>query len=984
MEVLITHDIKVLSPRHFAMMRAASHSPGVATDDSAFEGLQQTLQGADPAHFGTIQTALRALEYLRDSSETRWARLFMEHMRPLLTGEVRLSFWSLSAPDFWTDVLAQRWEKVEALPCFNDAERLLLVNFILACARYCEGALTTQKWRITDEDRQVFNHQTFPAKGLAAAAQYLDRREYDIPESANWLRLATKVFARAARAGRSFDEGGDGYSWLVGRHLVEGTLSLGDIRYVTGAQFKRYVDLAVMCCNNHFDMVPFGDGHGYHTSSYNRKNSNAAAILLAAAKWQREPSYRWIAERHAPEVVAISAPGDVPAPPLHHVGMVVALMDPVIYRWAFAPIFPDYPPPQRVPTLPAEETFDKISFRAGWNADDDYALFKGFGGGMHGHPDACSIAQFQARGRLFLVEGDYIRRAPRDHNMLQIIRDGSFDCPLMNARLDEAQSFAGGAVVTATLPQYNGCDWQRTLFWLANDYMLVIDTVTALQAGIYDVSCYWRTLGSASQTPRGLITEHQGEWFRIIELTDSDRSLELGDAPLNRQGWWPYKFGDAAVKVLRQRHRGYLNAGENRVFVNLLLPGGDAENAPRDIAYQKNSIVLSGGNDAIRITEGGVTRGGEELCHFARKLNKTIFSVSSSHPAKSTFAPPRHNTIELSSAVTSVHPWGEREMLIGSDDGRLMLCDTEGRQKYFYRTGARISAITSGKLFGSSNDSILVTGRDGKVLSLDASGKLRWSAMLPDNSYFPGWGIALALADLDGDGRLWPIVGTASWQVCALDENGKSRWNFQTAAHCVTDLAVADLDGDGRDEVVAGTVYFCVMAITPNGERLWQDEDYNDYWSAGPVFPFVRAADIDGDGKVETLAAGHDTLIHCIDHQGKKKWAVSIGDEPRALLLTKWGILGASRSGDVHLIDGHGNRLWHCHPADHCADAIVSDEGCWISTNEGNVFRLSPEGKITARFAVSHSTARLSLFGEGKYLMVSGDRKISIIDIGCL
>jgi hypothetical protein len=144
--------------------------------------------------------------------------------------------------------------------------------------------------------------------------------------------------------------------------------------------------------------------------------------------------------------------------------------------------------------VPPEQGFDKLSLRGGWEPTDDYLLVQGFGAGQHGHPDANSISQYQAQGRLFLVDSDYIRRMPAQHNMVMVIRDGQHGLIPVTARLDNAFEFSGGAFTQTTLPGYNGCDWQRAILWLRNDCAVVVDTLTALEAGDYELRCYWRTL----------------------------------------------------------------------------------------------------------------------------------------------------------------------------------------------------------------------------------------------------------------------------------------------------------------------------------------------------------------------------------------------------------------------------------------------------------------------------------------------------------
>jgi len=230
----------------------------------------------------------------------------------------------------------------------------------------------------------------------------------------------------------------------------------------------------------------------------------------------------------------------------------------------------------------------------------------------------------------------------------------------------------------------------------------------------------------------------------------------------------------------------------------------------------------------------------------------------------------------------------------------------------------------------------------------------------------PGWGRALCLANLDGNGRAWPIVGTAGWRVHALKCDGTFRWTFDTVAHSVLCLDSGDLNGDGRDEIAVGTIYFCVPAATADGQRLWQDEDYNDYWQAGPTFPWVTIRDVDGDGHPEVLTAGSDTLVHCISHVGEKKWTRSIGDEPAGLVLTTGGIVAASRTGDVHGIDGSGGLRWRARLGSPCTALTASGKGVCAATESGRVAWLDENGKVVEYVDLPTPAARLFGFPDGR------------------
>ncbi len=913
------------------------------------ELLQDSSQRDAASLTGWPRGFLTALDHLNAGGEKRWARAFVELIAPYATGEIPLSFWLMSAVDFWTDRLVVGWERAEAFSYFTDDERLLVANFIASCTEYCHDSATYQKWRVTDEELQIFNHHTYPATGLFWGCAYLRRHGYEIADLDAWLNKAKRVFDRASESGRSFDEGGAGYSWIVGNHILEIALAQADTDYIRSPKMIQYADLAVVIQNNRFEMVPFGDCGSYHV-----RGGGAATVLLRAAEWHDEPGYKWVAEQAAPEVVAANIlTRDLPSePPEKHLGLFVLPLDPVVYRWIDLPRFPNYPPPPRGVNVPVGETFDKISLRGGWGEDDDYLLLQGFGDGQHGHPDSNAISQYQVRGRLLLADNDYIRRMPKQHNMVMVIKDGQHAPIPVTARLDAAQEFPGGAITQTTLVDYNGCDWQRTLLWLSADCAVVIDSLTAREAGDYELRCYWRTLGDAELTDDGLLADHDGERFRVIELTDSERRLSIEELPLSATAYPEYNFGDARPKVLRETRAVRLEAGDEAVFVNLLLPNGGAEAPRRCIRWEGNGRIETGGDGPLlRVTPDGFQVGDGELQAFPS--DQRLTALESPVPAlapRPAILPPMEATQQWTASLPApatclARADGDR-ILVGCEDGQVLELGDEGAIRELAQTEGRVGAVLAGRLYGEEEVTYLATGWDSRLRLLTPKGDLRQNIELPRNSHMPAWGRALCLADLDGDGRLWPMVGTAAWRVHAVTPDGEMRWTFDTAAHSVTCISAADLSGDGRDDIAVGTVYFCIPAITSDGERLWADEDYNDYWSAGPNFPYLATGDVDGDGDIEVIGAGSDTLVHCVSHCGEKKWTYSIGDDPAGLVLLPSGVVAASETGDLHCIDGNGSAVWRLALGSPCTALCEVGGGVAVATEAGDVVWVDGAGEI--------------------------------------
>jgi hypothetical protein len=938
--------------------------PAPVTDDPA-EWLPQlkTLDASATGH----PLLLHPLKQAADSGEERWARAFIEALIPYATGAVPLTFVKMCAVDFWTDRLVLDWTAIEALPYFTTEERLMVVNFLVACAQYCHDSITYQKWRILEADHQIFNHHTFPSTGLFFSCQYLQRHGYDLPEVAGWQEKSLQVFARAATAGRSYDEGGAGYSWLVGNHLLRVALSLGDTSYAASSKMTSYADLAAVIQNNAFELVPFGDCHGYHAS-----RTGAGNILLRAAEYHREPGYKWLAERHDPVAAAEDVfTRELPsAPPDKHVGLFVLPMDPVIHRWAGRPTFPGYPTPAALPTVPPEQGFDKLSLRGGWEETDDYLLLQGFGAGQHGHPDANAISQYQAQGRLFLVDSDYILRMPAQHNMVMVIRDGRHDTIPVTARLDNTLQFCGGALTQTTLPDYNGCDWQRTLLWLRNDCVLVVDTLTARVAGDYELRCYWRTLAETRATERGLHTVHEGEHFHVIEATDSARRLDAEPPNVTDLKYTKYNFGEGIPQVLRETQQVRLAAGEQACFVNLLLPNRQAAAPRRAVWLSAGQVLVTGEGPAVVLSPDGLEIEGAGNYVFAQGERLTGLQAT---PAALTRPPAAGGVAavqvawqgDLPAPATCLAATAAGELLVGCEDGTCARLAGGEQLATLVRTEGKIGAVLAARLWGEDEETYLVAAYDCTLRLLRPDGTERACVSLPRNSHLPGYGRALTVADLDGDGKLWPIVGTDAWRVHAVTPAGELRWTFDTAAHSVTAVAAGDLNHDGRDEIAVGTVYYCVPAITADGERLWEDEDYNDFWTAGPVFPFVQVADVDGDGDLEVITCGTDTLLHCLDRWGVKKWTCSVGDEARGLLVIPEGVVAAAATGDVHLVNGQGEPVWRVADEVPCTAAVLSGETICVAREDGRVEWLSRQGELLARHQLPAAATLLQALPDG-------------------
>ena len=126
--------------------------------------------------------------------------------------------------------------------------------------------------------------------------------------------------------------------------------------------------------------------------------------------------------------------------------------------------------------------------------------------------------------------------------------------------------------------------------------------------------------------------------------------------------------------------------------------------------------------------------------------------------------------------------------------------------------------------------------------------------------------------DVDGDGKIEIVFGTADGIICAVDEDGQEIWAYEGEGPIYAPAAIGDLDGDEKNEVIIGGYY--LYGGDPNLYAL-NGEDGSLLWTfstmdKGALYEkgFETAPslyDINDDGKMDVLIGSDNHNFYALN-----------------------------------------------------------------------------------------------------------------------
>ncbi len=257
------------------------------------------------------------------------------------------------------------------------------------------------------------------------------------------------------------------------------------------------------------------------------------------------------------------------------------------------------------------------------------------------------------------------------------------------------------------------------------------------------------------------------------------------------------------------------------------------------------------------------------------------------------------NSINATPHVEDINYDGQKEIIFGTESGKLYVLDHDGKMQWSFATEGPIRGSPYIQKFANNQSAIIFGSTDKHLYFLNSKGQLYWkfscssevescpiiiggtqplivfgtndgtiyAVNLQGQAVWTYKTRAKVLAQpsydkLSSDSEPVIIIGSTDGNVYCLTTTGQTQWIFETEGAICSKVIIQDIDKDGKKEIVFGSCDNCVYAIDMLGKKLWSYE--TDFWVvASPI-----VTDLDGDGRLEIVAGSYDHNIYVLDAEG--------------------------------------------------------------------------------------------------------------------
>ncbi|MGD9497359.1 MAG: hypothetical protein AB7Y46_13755 [Armatimonadota bacterium] len=552
---------------------------GPSMTEAGMEAIRRELPGSNFRSVGARASA-GCLAYYRtgDPNHAVIAKEAMYRLAEIVAGMEEVG------DSRGVEYLPLLFDLVEECDAWTDADRAALSRFLY------EFATKLSYLRMDIEPSPTPRGNNWNIRTAWEAARYF-AKYYGIDVNGKAARNLTNYYD-AMMTWKSREDC-PGYGSITVIDILHYVLKKPDFAaYFDSGIARRMADYAMTITSNMGDLGGFGDISALYGSA------NFPDPMSILAWYYRDGRYVWIREKMRGEANGSEFLGQAyhvadiePVEPTDLLGVHVLPLEDWIWDYRDDMLATGVSTTDailRAGEDPARERcFDKISFRDSFDAMDQYLLLGGQSHGYHSHPDGNAIIGFTDDERLWIFDSGYFVPDTTEHNTVAVYRDGLFEPVPRLTGLDASADLPAVGMTETSVRAYNGMDWSRGIIWAKERYFLVVDRLTAREAGDYGLQCIFRVIGEpAIEADRVLVTQ-QGK--RMALMTDGAPSWEVRGVTPEAAG----RYG------LFENQNAELDAGDSLSFLNLFYCPEGEEPFPVQIARAADGAALISGPDGI-------------------------------------------------------------------------------------------------------------------------------------------------------------------------------------------------------------------------------------------------------------------------------------------------------------------------------------------------------------------------------------------------
>lgn len=326
---------------------------------------------------------------------------------------------------------------------------------------------------------------------------------------------------------------------------------------------------------------------------------------------------------------------------------------------------------------------------------------------------------------------------------------------------------------------------------------------------------------------------------------------------------------------------------------------------------------------------------------------------------------------------------GRSLLLAGTEDGRVVALDPDGRPVWSATVGGRVNELAA-HVHGE-DQLITVATEDWRVHALSLDGHERWVREIPDDAgrrEIKGnlLGVTtVRLGHVNGRGQPpWLMVGTQFRWVYGLDWAGAIQHETMLYFYGIEDAVFADFDGDGKDEGAFALEYFYPV--------VWDDKtSVRGPAAAGPGFTAVGALE-QPDGPPAMVFGTKQNEVRSYRYADARLvpgWTRNVGGQVTTLSSGTFHaevgqeiILGTAGFHAVSLA-ADGTPRFRARIGDTVRHLVpVSGSGYLAGADHGLLVGLDTAGRETGRWRFPDRIAGVEVAGDEAPLVVLADGRV--------